>query len=79
MSKINYHIIVENEETKYLKTKASEHVIRLMLDDYCNAKEGYRANRSFQEHLNAHGIEALYDGTFGYFNLDEALGKKGEK
>ncbi len=67
---MNYHVIIENKETKYLKTRVTEFVIRLMLDEY---KKYPSEKLSFFEYLQNNGIECIYDGTFGYFNLDEEL------
>ena len=73
--KTNYHIVIEDKETKYLKTTVSETVITLMLNKYkefhktLKRKEDY----SFQKFLEMHGIPCVYDGTIGWVNVDEAL------
>lgn len=72
---IKHYVIVERGETKYLKTKVSSTIIDFMLGGY---KEFYSAlknkeDSSFQKYLIMHGIECIYDGTFGYVDVDEAL------
>ncbi len=69
---MNYHVIIENNKTRYLRTKVTEFVIRLMLDNY---KKYPPEGVCFYEFLNNNGIECIYDETFGYFNLDEEFNK----
>lgn len=72
---IRFYIVVENEETKYLKTKVSSTVMDFMLQEYkkfhlsLKNKDDY----SFQKYLILHGIECIYDGTFGLVDVDGAL------
>ena len=71
----NYYVILENKETKYLKTKISSTVMDFMLEEYrkfhlsLKNKDDY----SFGKFLIMHGIECIYDGTFGFVDVDSAL------
>ena len=73
--KTNYYVVIENGEEKYLKTTVSQTVIDLMLNEYkkfhktLKRKDEY----SFQKFLEEHGIPCIYDGTFGYVNVDKTL------
>jgi hypothetical protein len=73
--KTNYYIVIENKETKYLKTTVSDTVINLMLIEYKKFHESLKRKDeySFQKFLEMHGIPCVYDGTFGWTDVDKAL------
>lgn len=68
---MNYTIIVKNGEKMYLKTKISIEMVEYIFEKFITMKA--KSDDSFQKYLNRHGIDAIYDGTFGYINIDERL------
>ena len=58
-----YYVIVENRQTKYLKTKISSTVIDFMLEEYkkFNSSLKNKEDYSFDKYLIMHGIECIYD------------------
>ena len=72
---IKYYNVVENGEIKHLKTKVSSTVMNFMLEEYKKFHSSLKNkdDYSFQKYLIMHGIECIYDGTFGYVDVDGAL------
>jgi len=72
---IKYYNVVENGETKHLKTKVSSTVMNFMLEEYKKFYSSLKNKNdySFQKYLIMHGIECIYDGAFGYVDVDGAL------
>lgn len=72
---IKYYNVVENGETRHLKTKVSSTVMDFMVQEYKKFHSSLKNKNdySFQKYLIMHGIECIYDGTFGYVNIDQAL------
>lgn len=70
-----YYNIVENGETKHLKTKVSQIIINFMLQEYKKFHSSLKKkdDYSFQSYLIMHGIECIYDRTFGFADVDAAL------
>lgn len=69
--KIKYYHILENGETRILKTNVSQLVLDLMFSEY---KEYYKdhpkkEDLSFWKFLQSHGITAIYDSTFGFLDI----------
>jgi len=71
---MKYHVIIENGETRYLRTKADIMVVGLMLNEYLKIED--KTEWSFAKYLFKHGIDCVYDGTFGYFDIDEMSASK---
>lgn len=72
---MNYHQIIEKEELRFLRTKVDSFVVGLMLEQYLiNGIE--LKDMNFGKYLISHGIECVYDGTFGYFDIDSARKNK---
>jgi hemerythrin-like domain-containing protein len=70
ITKIKYYHILENGETRILKTNVSQVVLDLMFSEYKDYYKRHpkKEDLSFWKFLQTNGISAIYDETFGFLD-----------
>lgn len=71
ISKLKYYHILENSETRILRTNVSQLVLDLMFSEYKEYYKGHpkKEDLSFWKFLQTNGISAIYDETFGFLDI----------